>query len=251
VLHSYDGEQVELAGVLDQRLIATRMLSQLREQIGDYKADVVLLDNVARLYAGSENDRHQVTAFIAMLTDAGLSTRAAILLLGHPAKAAGSEYSGSTAWEGAVRARLFLGRTLPDAEKEPTEPEDDGVRYLCRRKANYTARDWRRLRLSDGVIVPDAPIPTVGKLGGQFARDVVCRAVRKLAMMGEHGVGASGSPKYLPRLARDYKLLESLSEQQFTEAMRGMRTDGVLVLGVVGQYSNRTKREALVLAEGK
>jgi len=64
--HSYDGKLVELAALVDQRLTATPMMTQLREQIADYKADVVFLDNSARLFAGNENDRHQVTTFIAI-----------------------------------------------------------------------------------------------------------------------------------------------------------------------------------------
>jgi len=251
VLNSYDGEQVELAGMFDQRIVATSMLTQLREQIGDYKAEVVVLDNVARLYAGNENDRHQVTSFIAMLTSAAGPTKAAVMLLGHPGKSLGSEYSGSTAWEGAVRSRLYLGRTLPDADPSDTaEAEDDGIRYLCRRKANYSARDWRRLHFHEGVLVPETSIPAVSKtVGADYAVDVIRRAVLKLATMDEYGVSGKNSPKYLPRLAREFGLLERLNEKQFAAGVVAMRKDGRLVVGVVGKYSNRTKREALVLAE--
>jgi hypothetical protein len=60
---------------------------------------------------------------------------------GDPAKAADSEFSGSTAWEGAVRTRLYMGARLP-GEEESDEPVDDSVRCLCRRKANYSTKDW-------------------------------------------------------------------------------------------------------------
>lgn len=252
LIHSYDGQEVALAGLSNQRLVSTPMLRELREQIGDYKADVVLLDNVARLYAGSENDRHQVTSFISMLTAAAAPTKAAVLLLGHPGKAAGSEYSGSTAWEGAVRARQYLGRTLPDAEKaEEEDSADDGLRYLCRRKANYSARDWRRLQFRDGVMVPEAPVPTGAKVGTEFARDIVTHAVRKLATMGIYGVSSTSSANYLPKLASQYKLLERLSKKEFTVAMRSMQSDAVLVMTVVGKYANRNPRQGLMLAEPK
>jgi RecA-family ATPase len=249
IVHSYDGRDVALAVLRDQRLVATRILSELREQIGDYKADAVLLDNLARLYGGNENDRHQVTSFIAMLTAAAAPKKAAVLLLGHPGKAAGSEYSGSTAWEGAVRSRLYLGRSLPDAEPPEATSEDDGVRYLCRRKANYSARDWRQLVYRNGVIVPDAAAQTGPKVSLEYARDVVTRAVRKLAEMGEHGVASSGSPKYLPKLASDYHLLDRLGKKDFTVAMRAMQSDRTLTLAIVGKYANRSPREALALAE--
>ena len=250
---SYDGRDVELAGITEQRLSPSSMFIELREQIGDYKADVVFLDNIARLFGGNENDRHQVTTFIAWLTNAARPTGAAIVLLGHPGKAQGSEYSGSTAWEGAVRARLFLGRELPDAKQDQDEEPtaDDGVRYLCRRKANYSPRDWRRLTFRNGVMVPDATpdaaAPAQPRAGEQYACDVVARAVRKLADMGEHGVATSNSPKYLPRLAREYKLLDRLSEKQFAATMRAMRADGRLTQKQVGMYSNRTPRLGLVI----
>jgi archaellum biogenesis ATPase FlaH len=251
-LLSYDREEVELAGLIDQRLTESPKLKELREQIGDYRADVVLLDSIARIYGGNENDRHQVAQFMSMLSRAGDPTKAAVVIIGHPGKALGSEYSGSTAWEGAVRARWFLGRALPDAKPDQDDdPEDDdGVRYLCRRKANYSDRDWRRLTFRDGVMVPDVRLEAAAaqsRIGEEYACDVVTRAVRKLAEMGETGVGSSNSPKYLPRLAREFKLLDRLSEKQFSSTMRTMRTDGRLVQKQVGTYSNRTPRQGLVI----
>jgi hypothetical protein len=252
-VHSYDGEQVELAGLADGRLVAAPMLDELCEQIGDYKADVLVLDNIARLYAGNENDRHQVTNFMAMLTGAAKATNAAVLLLGHPGKALGSEYSGSTAWEGAARARLYLGRTLPDKEDgEAKEGEkDDGVRYLCRRKANYSNRDFRRIQYLDGVMVPDDPPEFSRVIGtappGDFAQDVVARAIRQLGIMGKHGNASTASPDYLPKMAGQYGLLENVSRSAFTSVMRQMELTGKIKLEVVGKYQNRTPKMGYVI----
>lgn len=253
-LHSYEGAQVELVAHVDhRRLAATPMLSELREQIGDYKADVVVLDNIARLFAGNENDRHEVTAFIAMLTAAAMPTNAAVLLLGHPGKAIGSEYSGSTAWEGAVRSRLYLGPTLPDARDNDEDfQQDDSVRYLCRRKANYSSRDWRRIRYTNGVMVPETPAEdfTAGSSPKpEYVADVVIRSMRRLADMEEYGNASPSSPNYLPKLARTYKLLENVTEKQFAAAMRGMQMDKRLKVAVIGKYSNRTPKMGLVIAE--
>lgn len=252
ITYSYDGQVIELARLANQRLEVAPMMKQLREQIGDFKADVVMLDNVARLYGGNENDRHQVTSFISMLTAAAAPTRAAVLLLGHPGKAQGSEYSGSTAWEGAARTRLYLGRSLPnekDGDAGDEDGADDEARYLCRRKANYSPRDWRRLQFKDGILIPDAPIAASrgARPGPEFVRGVVTRAVRKLDGMGLYGVAARNTQNHLPRLARDYKLLENVPERDFAVAMRAMQADGALVMEVVGTYANRTPRKALVL----
>lgn len=224
------------------------MLKELRQQIGDYGAELVLLDNIARLYGGNENNRHQVSTFITLLNWAAEPTKAAVVLLGHPAKAADSEFSGSTAWEGAVRTRLYMGTRLP-GEEESGEPVDDSIRYLCRRKANYSTKDWRRIQYVNGVMVPESsevrPAVVVGK---DYAKDVVLAAVRKLTTMNESVTSSTASPNYLPRVAKRFGLLDRLSEKQFGSAMVELRKSGVLTVAKVGQYSNRSPKMGLVEA---
>jgi len=232
-------------------VVASPMVKELEEQIGDYKAQVVILDNIARLYGCNENDRHQVTQFISMLTRAARPTGAGILLLGHPAKGPQSEYSGSTAWEGSVRARLYLGKSLPgkDATEGEDEVLDDGVRYLCRRKANYTTRDYRRIQYVDGVMVSDDPPKPVTARPTEFARDVVIRAIVQLERIGKYGTASSASPDYLPKLAANYNLTESVPSKQFAQAMRDLELEGQIRADVVGQYPNRTPKRGLKLAQ--
>lgn len=256
VIESYHGKNVELAALDQQRLIAAPMLEELRMQIGDYGAEVVILDNVARLFGGNENDRHQVTTFVQMLTAAASATGAAVLLLSHPGKAAGSEYSGTTAWEGAVRGRLYLGHHLPDAPESASDDEEgaeeETVRYLCRRKANYSNRDWRRLHYRDGVMVPEIggePGTSGRRPSGEVAADIVLRAVRKLLALGMHGNASRNSPAYLPRLAKQFQLLERLSEREFFQAMRDLMLAGRLRNQTVGSYANRTPKTGLVERE--
>lgn len=70
-------------------------------------ARFVVLDNVAHLFTGNENDRGQVTQFANLLNRLGTETGATILLVAHPNKA-GDSFSGSTAWLNAVRSQLVL-----------------------------------------------------------------------------------------------------------------------------------------------
>lgn len=248
-LHSYDGEDVELCCLRDGTVAISPMVEELTQQIGDYKSEVVILDNVARLYGCNENDRHQVTTFIAQLTRAARPTGASILLLGHPAKGPQSEYSGSTAWEGAVRSRLYLGRTLPGQEQPEQEQQgpDDGVRYLCRRKANYATRDYRKIRYLDGVMIPDDPPRPASTHPTAFARDVVVRAITHLERLGKWGNASSASPEYLPKLAANYNLTEDVGSKQFASAMRELELSGAIKSEVIGQYSNRTPKKGFRL----
>ena len=43
------------------------------------------------------------------------------------------------------------------------------MRYLARRKTNYTAKDWRRFTYQDGILVPDAVEVTGGIVGHRIA----------------------------------------------------------------------------------
>jgi hypothetical protein len=247
ILQSYEGADITLAAPVFGTLAPTPMLAELTEQVRDYQVDYVFLDNIARVYGGNESDRHSVTQFLAWISAA--CRPAGVCLLGHPAKGIGSEYSGSTAWEGSVRARLYLSDRLPDAEPADEEAEPDpGVRYLSRRKSNYSPNDWRRLDYRDGALVPEnAQIVPVGSLGGEFARDIVRRAVRKLDSMGFHGNASTRSPDYLPKLAKQYGLLDRLAEKRFGSFMRDMLKDGELLVKTIGQYSNRSPKPGLVL----
>jgi RecA-family ATPase len=126
----------------------------LEKQIG-----LLILDTAADLFGGNEIVRAQVNyfikatcgGFIKTAREAGFSLT--ILLLSHPSQAgrnSGSGESGSTAWNNAVRARLYL-----------TRPEDGlpEQRILTRKKSNYSASgDDVKLDLiwSEGVLKPAA-----------------------------------------------------------------------------------------------
>lgn len=248
-LHSYAGADVTLMAPAFGALERRPMLEELAAQVRDYKADIVLLDNIARLYGGNENDRHSVTTFCALVQ--GACAPAAVLLIGHPSKQPGSEFSGSTAWEGAVRARLYFSDRMPDAPVDDDEaPVDDTVRYLSRRKANYSALDVRRFSLSDGILVPESIERARGQsvgFSGDYAKDVVRRAIRTLAERGIFGALSTASQNYLPKLAKQYGLLDRASEKQFGAVMRAMILEGTIASEKVGTYSNRTDKFGIVL----
>jgi hypothetical protein len=246
-LQSYSGVDITLASPIFGNLEPTAMLGELREQVADYKAELVILDNIARLFGGSENDRHAVTTFIAWVQ--GACAPAAVLLLGHPAKAIGSEFSGSTAWEGAVRARLYLSDRPPDAPAGDEETADPHVRYISRRKANYSELEIRRLKIEAGVWIPDMPAATLRptRQSGDFVKDTVRRAITQLASRELYGNAAARSGEYLPRLAKQFSLLDTVSEKAFTAAMREMIMAAELKSEEVGKYANRTPKMGLKL----
>jgi hypothetical protein len=209
---------------------------------------VVILDNAAQLFGGNENDRHHVTTFLNALN--GALPGRAVLLLAHPSRQAGSEFSGSSAWENCVRTRLYLSDRLPEDRSGEDEPADE-VRYLSRRKANYSAKDYRRLTFADGVLVPDVIESHGGlvqNLRRQKAERLVLAGLAKLAEIGIRTTDGKTSPDYLPRKLQEYKLAEGCTKAELADAMRQAMLDGKLTKGTVGHYSNRSPKEGLMVA---
>lgn len=95
----------------------------------------VTIDNTAHTFAGNENDRHQVAAFVNLNNRLAQSIGGSVLMVGHPNKA-GDSYSGSTAWENQVRSRLYL-EVPKGVEGEPIDPD---MRVIRNEKANYSQR---------------------------------------------------------------------------------------------------------------
>ncbi|MBR1124517.1 AAA family ATPase [Bradyrhizobium lablabi] len=106
---------------------------QLVAAAKEFDAGVVIVDTIADVYAGSEIDRVQVNAFVkGVLGRLGKEIGATVLALGHPSvagKQSGEGTSGSTAWNNAVRSRLYL--------KHPKGAEGGNTRVLEGRKSNY------------------------------------------------------------------------------------------------------------------
>jgi len=235
------------------RPMFTPLIGELSEQAADYHADVVILDNAAQLYGGGENDRHAVTFFLNGL--AGALPGLAVLLLAHPARSMGSEFSGSGAWENVARNRLFLGSHLPDQQPDTDAQPDDNVRYLARRKANYSSKDYRRFQYQNGVLVPDAIEAAaaggiIGHLYDKAAERVVLEGLKKLQEMGLQPSEGATTSRYLPRLLLDYKLGEGRPKAELAGAMRRLMLDGKLVKSVVGRYAgNRSQMFGLTVAE--
>lgn len=146
VLVRWDRDGKATAGTFTEKLVA---------KVREVEPAVLILDTLADFYGGNEIDRGQVNYFVKTVLGGLIKERQAVgaqltvLLLGHPSvagKATGSGFSGSTAWNAAVRSRLYL-----------TKPEDGAgdERILTRGKANYAASgDETAIRLffADGVL---------------------------------------------------------------------------------------------------
>lgn len=244
---------------LDNTLLATSYgrpawtprVEVLREQLNDLHIDLLVLDNIAHVFAASENDRAAVTMFTSGLVGLVLDRPWCPMLMGHVAKAQGSEYAGSTAWENAVRMRWFLGRNLPDAQEDEADEAGD-MRVLAKRKSNYSADDVLRLRVGDRCFTVEDDRPDGGTVVGALRE----QSVRKVVLDGLQALRARGiesseqySKSYLPVLLLQYQLGQGHDKRTLERAMRQLLMAGNIRREVVGKKANRMPKEGLVVVD--
>lgn len=229
----------------------TPLLGELEAQVHDYGADVLFLDNIGQTFAANENNRHDATAFLNGIYGIGRGRRFAPVVMGHPARAAGSEFAGNAAWENAARMRWYLGTKLPDVPDQDDGDTESNERFLCKRKTNYSEKDYVRLVYTDGVLVPDEPVSTglegtMKAVREKQARRVVLEGFRRLLGTGQFPTATQNSPSYLPRMLLDAKLNEGLPKQALKSALADLMLEGALQMGTVGKYGNRGARQGLM-----
>ncbi len=194
----------------------TALMHKLEEQCAEHRPVMLILDNIAQLFTGLENDRGQVTDFCNVLTGLARSFECAVVILGHPAKAAESQYSGSTAWENAVRTRLFLER------------QDDGTLVFRKAKANYSALGEIALEYLNGVFVP-----VVRGSGDphavEDAKAIVLAAVAKLTARQQPASHLNTTRNYLVKLMAQEDLLDAVPEKVAAKALSALIDAGELV----------------------
>jgi len=230
--------------------VFTPLLEQLRQQVNDLKVDVLVLDNLAQLFGGNENDRHQATFFVNAIAGIVRDRPFAPVFVGHTARAQGSEYSGSAAWENACRMRWYVGSTLPDQKpQDEDEPVDTDVVYLARRKANYAPKDWMRLKYENGVLVPEGSVdaPAESLFRNDVAESIVLEAMRKLAAVGIFMTDGITSPDYLPKQVMAKGLAAQHSKREICAAMNRLIGHGRLKRDIIGKYANRSAKYGLVI----
>ena len=120
---------------------------------------LVVLDNLADVFAGNEIARSEARQFVGILRGLAIDNGLAVVLLSHPSLTginSGTGASGSTAWNNSVRSRLYLDRVLERDEVET----DQNMQVLRTMKANYAATGGEiQLRWSEGVfVIEGAPV---------------------------------------------------------------------------------------------
>lgn len=137
-----ENELVTFRGGRDNAKAArTSLFGQIEDEIDGYGHELVIIDTAADAFAGNENIRPQVRAFVTQIRRLALINNGGVILNSHPSKSAmadGSGFSGSTAWNGSVRNRLYLTTKKRRASgDEDDDQQQTNERTLKVMKSNY------------------------------------------------------------------------------------------------------------------
>lgn len=222
------------AGILAPSDLHDELDTVLTEQ----RPALLVLDTLADLFPGNENDRAQVTQFVGILIGLAIRHDCAVLLLAHPSRsgmASGGGDGGSTAWNGKVRSRLYLERVVT----EGTEL-DTNARVMTNKKANLGPTGIEiSMRWKDGVFIADEAETGLDRMAkGMKAERVFLKLLRLLTEQGRR-VNAAGNQGYAPTVFAGHPDAEGVSKMGFRAAMEALMGKGTIRLAEDGPPSKR------------
>jgi RecA-family ATPase len=244
------GEDAVLAGPNGRSNVieTTELWKQLERAVGDIRPSLIVLDTLADLFSGDENQRAQARQFIGLLRGLAIRHQTTPVVLAHPSlsgMASGSGSSGNTGWSNSVRSRLYLERIFvsdPGEKTKLAEP-DETLRELSVKKANYASKGQPiRMKWVDGVFARQA---------GAHGLDSGDRDMRaELAFMSllrwheQHGINVSPKPSasYAPTVFARHSDADGVTKRAFARAMERLLSSSKIRIETVGPASRQTTR---------
>lgn len=247
IFRSLAGEDALLAvadGGRSGVIVPSDLHDEVDKVLSEEKPALLVLDTLADLFPGNENDRAQVTQFVGILIGLAIRHNCAVLLLAHPSRSgmsSGGGDGGSTAWNGKVRSRLYLERVLIDGE----EP-DTNARKLTNKKANLGPTGIEiSMKWQDGAFVPEAQEAELDRMAKNARAERVFLKLLRLFNTQGRRVNHAGAASYAPKLFSEHPDCEGMTKRVLKAAMESMLADGRLVILSEGPPSRRVSYIAL------
>jgi RecA-family ATPase len=241
---AYAGRDATLA-VADKsgRLRATQLFEQLKRDAIATKPKLIVLDTVADVFAGNENDRAQVRQFITILRGLALDASTTIVAASHPSLTginSDSGLSGSTAWHNSVRARMYL--------KSADEVDDPKLRVLVVKKNNYGPEEETiLLRWRNGVYIPEPRPGSLERLAEDRKVDDLFIDLLQRFIKQNRNVSDKVGPSYAPAIfaqepeARNAKNAR-IGKQALADAMSRLFASNRIHVEIYGRPSRPYRR---------
>jgi len=208
-----------ILGIADktERIQQTPLFARVRQDALSIRPSLIILDTVADVFAGRENDRSQTRQFITMLRGLSIEAEAAVILASHPSLTGISTdtgLSGNTAWHNSVRARAYF--------KTPPDVTDPNLRVLEWRKNNYgPVNESIVLRWHNGLYVPEPRSGSLEQLALDAKIDNLFLDLLRRLTKQKRNVSDRKSPSYAPAVfEREPEAKKAkVNSKQFGEAM--------------------------------
>jgi RecA-family ATPase/5S rRNA maturation endonuclease (ribonuclease M5) len=243
ILRSLAGEDALLA-IADSRngtLQPTPFYHELDDYIATSGAGFLVLDTLADLHSGQENDRAVARQFISLLRGLAIRRECTILLLAHPSltgMSSGSGLSGSTAWNNSVRSRLYFERITEDGFEADTD-----LRRMSTKKANYGKKgDETIVRWKDGLFVPEGNRNEADAMSSSVKARRVFMSLLEKAIHEGRNVNGNGGPYYAPKVFADDPRNERVSRSAFQQAMADLFACSAIKVETFGPPSRKVTR---------
>lgn len=246
-VRSLAGEDALLAGLTPDKLLHPSILhEELDRQLSLDKPALVVLDTLADLFPGNENDRAQARQFIGILRGLAIRHDCAVLLLAHPSLSglnSGSGSSGSTGWNNSVRSRLYFDRM-----KDEDHEADPDLRILRTMKANYGRIGGELgVRWQDGVFVPLSQENGLDRMAATAkAERVFMKLLREFSQEGRT-LSDKTSSAYAPTLFAKSGRAEGCTKRMLRSAMETLFVAGKIKMVESGPPSRVTRTMVEVL----
>jgi RecA-family ATPase len=246
---SYAGRDMTLARFDRKGIIEpTPLYHGLWEQACDLRPVIVALDTLSDIFAGDENDRIQVSAFVGLLRNLAMAANCAVIVNSHPSQAgsnSGSGTSGSTAWHGKVRGRMYLRAANKD-EGGLTDPD---LRVLEFMKHQYGAlAPSVLLRYQNGVFVPEMPGGSLDpKVAEQRAEQTFMALLGRFTREGRNVTDKKGTTYAPACFAKEQETKsEKLNKGMLIGAMLRLFESGKIRVVTEGPTSRQRSRIVIV-----
>jgi RecA-family ATPase len=217
----------------------TPLFDELKVQATSIQPKLIVLDTVADIFAGQENDRSQVRQFIGILRGLAIASNSTVLVCSHPSLTginSGTGLSGSTGWHNSVRARAYMHAVTVGSDGEQPDPD---LRELEFMKNNYGPKAEKvLLRWKQGVFVPEPRTGSFEKIAAdqkdeqQFMTLLHCFAEQGRRVSDKHN-----APNYAPTAFSRDPRANGISKKRFADAMNRLFYSGKIRVGNHGRPS--------------
>jgi RecA-family ATPase len=223
------------------KIAPTATFHALAKSVADIKSSLLIVDTIAAVYGGSQNDRCQVRSFVNRFRRLARDTGCAVVLLDHPSLSgmnSDTGRSGTVDWRNAVRSFLYM-RTIAgdDGVEERTFRELEVV------KTNYgPVGEKIRLRWEDGSFVVKGSLSTPQQAAAVAKiDDLFLKLLDKLTAQGRH-VRPQPGRSFAPSEFAKEREADGVTAKAFETSMRRLLDDKKIALKTEGSPSKRTTR---------